>query len=223
MTSRNYEVLVAAVCKLLNSTHPVRDAFHKHGNGSYRGMSPSNKGIDGCIPYESGLARDAIRLYNLAPEVMLIIPEPFVLDYELDGEARSYTPDFLLQLRDGRRAVVEIKYQAEANTPENQRRFQAIASLIESAGGLFAVVTEKTLRDKVLLHNLGLVEGQRHRHIPLTAKTAMLQILSEGPASLEALSSAAGDVRLVYAAIGQEWLAVSLYQPLRPSTLIWRI
>ncbi|KUM02983.1 TnsA endonuclease N-terminal domain-containing protein [Chromobacterium subtsugae] len=66
---------------------------------------------------------------------MLIIPEPFALDYELDGEAHSYTPDFLLHLRDGRRAVVEIKYQAEANTPENQRRFQVIAPLIESAGG----------------------------------------------------------------------------------------
>ncbi|POZ62042.1 TnsA endonuclease N-terminal domain-containing protein [Chromobacterium alticapitis] len=223
MTSQIYAALLATIRKLLNSKRPVRDAFHKHGNGSYRGICPSNKGIDGWIPNESGLARDAIRLYNLAPEVMLIIPEPFALDYELDGEAHSYTPDFLLHLRDGRRAVVEIKYQEEADTPENQRRFQVIAPLIESAGGLFAVVTEKTLRNKVIRQNLGLIEGQRHRLIPLTAKTAMLQILREGPASLEALSSAAGDVRLVYAAIGQEWLAVSLYKPLRPSTLIWRI
>lgn len=222
MTSQINETLLATVCEQLNSTQPVRNAFHMHGYNTYRGLYPSSKGVDGTIPYESALAKEAIRLFDLAPEVVMIVPEPFALNYELDNEVRRYTPDFLLHLRDGKRAVIEVKYLAEANLPVTQRRFQSIRHLLEAAGALFAVLTEETLRAKVLQHNLALVESQRHRHLSSATLASLFQHLRHGPTTMEELSRAVGDRRLVLAAIGQNFLAVDLRKPILASTLIRR-
>jgi hypothetical protein len=77
--------LMFSVHELLSSTQPVRHVVRRYGS-SYRGYWPSSKGIgSGPIPYESGLARDFLRLCEFLPDVMQIVAEPRRLTYELDG------------------------------------------------------------------------------------------------------------------------------------------
>ncbi|MDE1715501.1 TnsA endonuclease N-terminal domain-containing protein [Chromobacterium amazonense] len=215
------EALLARVTELLNSTRAVRDAFHIQGS-SYRSWFPSRKGFDGPIPAESGLAADALRLLDLAPEIVMIVPEPFTLSYELDNEVRRYTPDFLLYLRDGRRAVIEVKWQKEADLPANKRRFEAIGAIFEAVGALFAVLTEVTLRAPVLRQNMSLVESQRHRSLPVNTIETILKCLSDGPVPLGELTAAVGDRRIVLAAVYQGIVALDLFKPMSANALARR-
>lgn len=159
----------ASIQQLLEATTPARDAFHIHGR-SYRGLFQSSKGLEGePIPFESGLARDALRLFELAPEVTMIVPEPGKLRFTLDGQTGLYWPDYLLHLRDGQRALVEIKYADEAQSPANQARHGVIGSLVEQAGGMFVVLTEKHLRTRALKQNIPLLERHKHEKVSLCA------------------------------------------------------
>ncbi|WP_159875963.1 TnsA endonuclease N-terminal domain-containing protein [Aquitalea denitrificans] len=221
MTTIKDETLLADIHQLLNSTHPVRDAFHIQGN-SYRSWFPSRKGFDGPIPAESGLAADALRLLDLAPEVVMIVPEPFTLSYELDNEVRRYTPDFLLYLRDGRRAVIEVKWKKEAGLSDNKRRFEVIRTIFEAVGALFAVLTEETLRAPVLRQNMSLVESQKNRQLPVNTIETILKCLGDGPIPLGELTTAVGDQRIVLAAVYQGIVALDLFKPMSAHTLTRR-
>ncbi|WP_230632433.1 hypothetical protein, partial [Chromobacterium violaceum] len=80
MPHTDKEVSLSTLRELLNSTTPARDVVHRHGR-SYRGFFQSAKAFEGSIPFESGLARDALRMFELASNVTMIVPEPFVLPY----------------------------------------------------------------------------------------------------------------------------------------------
>uniref|UniRef100_UPI000640E3E6 hypothetical protein n=1 Tax=Chromobacterium subtsugae TaxID=251747 RepID=UPI000640E3E6 len=125
--------IIEMIQAVLNSTNPVREAFHRHGN-AYRGLIASTKGR---IPHESGLAGRIALMLDLAPEVRTIIPEPGCILYHLDEQLNSYTPDYLVLLRNRSRCLIEVKYAGEAARPENKRRHDVITRLVEQAGGMF--------------------------------------------------------------------------------------
>lgn len=179
MTTLTYVDTVSTyIRQALESEVSVREAFHIHGH-SYRGLFQSSKGLNGnSIPFESGLARDALRLFELAPEVSTIISEPATIRFLLNGKQTSYRPDYLLRLRDGRRAFVEIKYAKEARNPANQVRYKEIGTLIEQADGMFAVLTEEHLRTHVLLQNLPLLERHCHVSVSISARTWLEQCIA---------------------------------------------
>lgn len=222
MTKLTDAQLLAKVIAQLNSRHSVHNNFYIHGaNDAYFGRSPSRKSTDGGpISYDSGLSKDALRLFEVASEVETIVAEPFVLEYELDGEIQRYRPDYLLYLRDGTRAVVEIKYQADADHPDNKKRFKAIRSLLERAGAIFAVLTEATLRTKTLRENLAAVESQRHLDVSDSTLRTIFECLCQGPRTMAALANAVGDHRIILAAIYQNHVSVNLCKPLLANTLI---
>lgn len=222
MTNFDKKALLSALRELLNSTTSVRDIVRRHGC-SYRGFFQSAKAFEGPIPFESALAKDALRMFELAAEVVMIVPEPFDLWYELDHELRCYTPDYLLYLRDGGRAVAEVKWQAEANTSYNQKRFAAIDELIGDAGAIFGVLTETVLRTPILQRNMSLIESQRHRPIPAAVMGRVLTLLCDGDLSLGVLAEHLGSREIVFAAIGQGILAADLRFPLLNNTLIGRV
>lgn len=176
--------ICASIQQLFESTTPTREAFHVHGR-SYRGLFQSSKGLGGNpVPFESGLARDALRLFELAPEVKMIIPEPGILRFTLDGQKMLYWPDYLLHLRDGRRALVEIKYSDEAQSPANRARYDEIRGQVEQAGGMFAVLTEEHLRTRALQQNISLLERYRHDKVSSSAWAWLqMQLASSGPLS----------------------------------------
>lgn len=185
----------------LNSTTSVRNAVHRHGS-SYRGFIQSDKGPNGSIPFESGLARDAVRLFDLAPEITLIVAEPTTIQLDHNARLTTYTPDYLLYLRDGGRAFVEVKPEREASSPHHQERYTQIASLIEAAGCMFAVLTERVLRATVLQQNMALLEQHKHRPIPPAILRKLQQFLREAR-QLKALVENIGCRDTVLAAIAQ--------------------
>jgi len=212
-----------SIQELLDSTTPVREAFHLHGC-SYRGYFPSNKGVHGLpISFESGLAHDALRLFELAPEVTLVVPEPGCLHYRLNGKASSYTPDYLLHLRDGSRAIVEIKYAIEAERPANQARFQRIGQLAEQAKALFAVLTERQLRPPILQRNLSLLESHRHLPVSRQAQERLFHRLRTAEATLGSLAIELGR-GTVLAAIAQGVITTNFRSnPITDRSLIRRV
>ncbi|WP_155419362.1 hypothetical protein [Chromobacterium subtsugae] len=222
MSHTSREVSISILRELLNSTTPARDVVHRHGC-SYRGVFQSTKAFAGAIPFESGLARDALRTFELAPEVTMIVPEPFTFHYEMDGLIRNYTPDYLLFLRDGRRAVVEVKWQAEADQTANQLRFDVIGKQMARANAMFAVLTERQLRDPVLQKNMSLIESHKHLQLSTDIISKILHSLRHGDQLLEQLTDSICCQKLVLAAIGQGILAVDLRSPLTNKTKVRRV
>lgn len=221
MTKLTDAQLLAKAIAQLNSRHSVRNTFYIHSNDAYIGRFPSRKSADGePICYESALSKDALRLFEVDSEVQTIVPEPFVLEYELDGEIHRYLPDYLLYLRDGTRVVVEVKYQDHADHPDNKKRFQAIRYLLERAGAIFYLLTESDLRTKTLQENLAAVESQRHLDVSDSTLRTIFECLCQGPRSMATLTNAVGDQRVILAAIYQNHVSVNLCKPLLASTLI---
>lgn len=211
--------LMFSVHELLTSTQPVRHVVQRYGS-SYRGYWPSSKGIRGRpIPYESGLARDFLRLCEFLPDVVQIVAEPWRLTYELDEITYKYTPDYLLRMRDESVVVVEVKYNKEATLLHNQQRFPAIREALSQAQAKFVVATDRELRAPVLRANIALLEA--HRHLELTQQTKGVISLWFGQPDVlfSVLVARVGDRHQVVAAIAQGILMCDITQPINQALL----
>lgn len=212
-------VLMFSLHEFLTSAQPVRHVVRRYGS-SYRGYWPSSKGVEGKpIPYESGLARDFLRLCAFVPDVVQIVAEPGKLAYELDGIPYKYTPDYLLRMRDGSVVVVEVKYWQEAQRPANQRRFRAIRDLLSRERINFEIATDRELRTPALRANLALLEA--HRHLDLTQQTkGVISLWFARPDVLfPVLVARVGDQHQVLAAISQGFLTCDISRPIEGALL----
>ncbi len=206
---------------VLHSTTPVREAFHRHGN-SFRGLVASTKGSGGPIPHESGLAGRIALMLDLAPEVLSIIPEPGSIPYVLDEQLSSYTPDYLVLLRNDSRCLIEVKYAKEAAQPDNKRRHDVITRLVEQAGGLFAVLTENTLTQPGLRANLPLLEQYRFNLITTDARSWIATNLGQHPQSFSTVANVLGR-GTVLAAIAQGLIRTDIRRmPIDSQSPLWR-
>jgi len=62
------------------------------------------------------------------------------------GRVRVYLPDFLVELADGRRLVVEIKPAKRVDRPTNVKKFAAARAWCPANSAEFVVVTEVELK-----------------------------------------------------------------------------
>lgn len=62
------------------------------------------------------------------------------------GRLRSYLPDFLVELVDGRKLVVEIKPASKVDKPTNLKKFAAARAWCPANGTEFVVVTEHDMK-----------------------------------------------------------------------------
>ncbi|PRP68681.1 hypothetical protein BUE93_21010 [Chromobacterium amazonense] len=140
----------------------------------------------------------------------------------LEERLCSYTPDYLIVLRDGRRCLVEVKYHAEAERPDNKRRYDTVTPLVEQAGGLFAVFTEKTLNQAGLRTNLPLLEQYRFSLIPTAARSWIATNLGQRPQSFSTVANILGR-ETVLAAIAQGLIRADIRRtPIEAQSRIWR-
>jgi hypothetical protein len=82
--------------------------------------------------------------------------QPFRLDYHDDGAKHCYTPDMLV-VWGTQQEVVEIKEDAEADLPENQRRFALLRELLAEYGYQFRVWKRSEICAEPRLTNAGLL------------------------------------------------------------------
>ncbi|OQS31754.1 hypothetical protein B0T40_21460 [Chromobacterium haemolyticum] len=161
-------------------------------------------------------------MLDLAPEVLSIIPEPGRILYILDEQLNSYTPDYLVLLRNGSRCLIEVKYAEEAAQPDNKRRHDVITRLVEQAGGLFAVLTENTLNQPGLRANLPLLEQYRFNLITTAARSWIAKNLGLPPQSFSTVANALGREN-VLAAIAQGLIRTDIRRiPIDSQSLLWR-
>jgi hypothetical protein len=113
---------------------------------------------------ESILERDlAIRaLYD--SDVLSIREQAIRVFYTLDGKRRSYTPDFLIERKNHRPQIIEVKYKRQL-TPWFQLLFRIITPICDRHGYEFLVYTESEIRIQPLLDDIKLL--RRYARIPL--------------------------------------------------------
>src|SRR6267154_4556527 len=126
---------------------------------------PSNE-VDRNLWTESTLERDAcIRaLYDW--DVLSIREQAIRVFFTLDGKRRSYTPDFLIERRNHRPQIIEVKYKRQL-TPWFELLFRIITPICDRHGYEFLVYTESEIRVQPLLNNIKLL--RRYTRIPLYA------------------------------------------------------
>ncbi len=94
------------------------------------------------IEYESQLEYKFIKKLILTPNVISITSQPFQILYGEDDSC-SYTPDFLVNFRNGRALVIEVK---PCKFIEKQRNlFDVINEILRQRGFTFCIVTEQEI------------------------------------------------------------------------------
>jgi hypothetical protein len=91
--------------------------------------------------------------------------QPFRLEYHDDGTKNCYTPDMLV-VWGKQQEIVEIKEDAEAALPENQRRFALLRELLAEYGYQFRVWKRSEICSEPRLTNAGLL--LRYRCVAVT-------------------------------------------------------
>ena len=113
------------------------------------------------VPWESQLELDYLRLMEVDNSVVAFHAQPEVCLYQLQGKEHRYFPDLRVELSDGSIRMVEVKYKADANTPENKERFALIKALYAERRISFEVVTELDIRRQPRLANAKLMLDYR--------------------------------------------------------------
>jgi hypothetical protein len=138
-------------------------------------VSRSKAGVQGKVAdVISGRSRHAESLNELqALRVVMATAhadswqeQPFVLEYHHEGKKHRYTPD-LLVVWGTRREVVEVKEDAHAELPENQKRFGLIGELLGQHGYQFRVWKKSEICTEPRLSNVKLV--LRYRSVEVSA------------------------------------------------------
>ncbi len=161
---------------------PVRSVSNR-GRKNIIGKFPSLK-LGRMVTFESGIERDFISLLDYTPIVARFEEQPLAIEYEHEGKMHTYTPDFLIAFRNGRRALVECKPQKFVGREENRRKFQAARAWCAGRGWTFHVATDEQIRAGYRVENIKLLT-QHARHEPGTAvQQTILNFLQAAPGCL---------------------------------------
>ena len=132
-------------------------------------MSRSKAGVQGKVAdVNCGRSRHAESLNELQAFRVLLATahadswqeQPFVLEYHHEGEKHRYTPD-LLVVWGTHQEVVEVKEDAHAELPENQRRFALIRDLLGEHGFHFRLWKKSEICAEPRLTNVKLISRYR--------------------------------------------------------------
>lgn len=202
----------------------VRKPSNKGGVRKNIGKFPSLK-VGRNVWWESLLERDYIHLLEFDPDVTKYEEQPIRVAYPLEGRACHYTPDFLVERRDGRRIIVEVKLKIKASTEDFRLFFLSAAPVIHKLGYEFVVVTEEMIRVEPLLENIKILWGYSRvaffsRHQVLCRKF----LRENDEASIADLARALSDkgvtLPVIYSLVYHGALSADLNLPLDPSRVV---
>jgi hypothetical protein len=202
----------------------VRKPSNKGGVRKNIGKFPSLK-VGRNIWWESLLERDYIHLLEFDSDVTKYEEQPVRVAYPFEGRVRHYTPDFLVERKDGRRIIVEVKSKEKASTEEFRLFLLAVAPVIQKLGYEFIVVTDEMIRVEPLLENVKILWGYSRvaffsRHQVLCRKF----LRENDEATIADLARTLSDKGLtlpvIYSLIYRGALSVDLNLPLDPSRIV---
>lgn len=203
-------------------TLPMSRAIGCHGSSnSVIGCVGSSK-MSGMLGAESGGEFSAGPILDAAPNVKTIRAQGNRCNFRLFGRARYTTPDFEVELYEGRPHVLEVKPDDVASSPDFRMRAHAIARACARKGQVYGVLTKSFLRRQPLQNNVRLL--RRYRLSPLTASDwrSIERVLRDAPLTAEALCIAAqASFQAVCAAIYRGHLAIDFNKPFSAQALVW--
>ncbi|OQS35397.1 MULTISPECIES: TnsA endonuclease N-terminal domain-containing protein [Chromobacterium] len=167
-----------------------REVIHSTG-GIMRGKFPSRK-TGRLVHYEGLLERDAIYLFETSPLVESFAEQPERIYFPDGNKLRRYTPDFVLDLHDGRRVLVEIKPTRSLQQPDVRHKLDCIAAELGRTGQTFLVLSEADLRQQPRLDNLKWIYQHASMRVVsfMQSRTAMESLAGGFPMTLDAASHA---------------------------------
>lgn len=131
---------------------PVRKIVTRSG-GIPRGLFPSRKN-NRMVGYEHLLEADACVLFEMSPQIAAYHEQPTRISFPEGDRTRLYTPDYQLELTDGRQFLVEIKPARRLAAPEIRDKFDRIEEHMHRLGLSFIVLTDELIRKQPRLTNL---------------------------------------------------------------------
>jgi hypothetical protein len=212
----------------------VRKPSNRGGVRKNIGKTPSLK-AGRPVWWESLLERDYLILLEFDPDVVTYTEQPFRVRYPLEGRARHYTPDFLVE-RKNKWQVVEVKSKKKAST-EAFRLFRLAAEpeVLKCARRLtadgdervceFVVATDDKIRVQPRLENVKILRGYaRTPFLPGQAVLCRKFLRGNEGASIADLVAALSDkgvtLPVVYSLIYHGTLAVDFNSPLDPRSVV---
>lgn len=122
------------------------------------------------VQYESLLEQDFLLCLEHAKEVVFYQEQPLVISYTVGNQERTYYPDVLIILSDGRGLVVEIKPVFQMALEQNLTKWGALRKFCAKAGlGLLVTDGRRSIK-----------QVQRHKVKPEFEK-AVISALQGGP------------------------------------------
>lgn len=218
-------VRVVAVVTPIAAHHPLPVRRIRAGQGGRKIITrfPSLK-MGQVVWGESTLERDYHRLLEFDSGVRSFREQPFRIEYVLDGETRSYTPDVLVERTDGRRQVFEVKEEEEARRPENELLYSLIRPICEREGYRFHLALDADIRRQPRLRNITLLLRYQRTPFGVRERLVCREFFRGGrlSASLRELTNfCAGwgvGSNIVHAMICRGVLAVNLHHLLTPES-----
>ena len=114
---------------------------------------PATKPRKRLIEVEGELEKDYCYHLEFSTDVVGYEPQPESISYILDGETRTYTPDFSVLYSDKTIHLVEIKFE-EFVTEDVIRVLDAVAEKVAVQGIKVRLVTEKDIRKEPRYSNI---------------------------------------------------------------------
>lgn len=127
----------------------------------------------GLVPWESYLEYDYLCLLEVDNTVSAFAAQPEVLRYRHEGVNRRYYPDLRVTYANRSRRMVEVKYQSDADDPDNDELFKVFGRIYARRKLTHEVVTERTIRQQPRLANARLLLEARDRK---PSKQLLLQL-----------------------------------------------
>lgn len=113
------------------------------------GEAASLKAERRMVQFESTLERDFTRILEFESDVIDYKSQPVIIKYTHGGKSLSYTPDFLVTYRKGKKPeLCEVKYQdmLKEKAKEFKPKFLAARKYAKEQGWTFKIVTEVEIR-----------------------------------------------------------------------------
>lgn len=158
---------------------PVRRISNRGGN--IIGKFPSLK-MRRMVAFESLIERDYLYVLDYEPDIKWFEEQPLTIEYQHDGKALHYTPDFHV-VQAGRDVLVECKPAVLTDRAKNRRKFRAALAWCAERDWDFLVVTDIQLRTGYRLENIKLMTYYARHSIPPQFKGqvyAMLETAFDG-------------------------------------------
>ena len=158
--------------------------------GILRGKFPSRK-TGRMVHFEGLLERDAIYLFETSPLIESYSEQPITIHFPDGGRIRRYTPDFVLDLKNGDQIFVEVKPKRSLEQPDICHKLEQIENYFHRHGQKFLVLTDADIRQQPRLNNLKWLYQQTPRSIPSFVKIriSVNRLIQHFPMSLQLAST----------------------------------